>query len=147
MKDDFIYSHRVRYSDTDKMGIVYHGRYFEWFEAARTELMRVWGMSYNDLENRGISLPVIHASCSYIKPFTYDEIALVRTWIQSVSRSKLVMSYELFTADDTKIRITGSTTHCYMNSTGRAVRGPAELIGFFEKCKGDPEQDKEAGYA
>jgi len=102
MKDDFIYSHRVRYSDTDKMGIVYHGRYFEWFEAARTELMRVWGMSYNDLENRGISLPVIHASCSYIKPFTYDEIALVRTWIQSVSRSKLVMSYELFTADDTK---------------------------------------------
>ena len=74
--EDAVHTHlvRARYADTDKMGVVYHARYFVWFEAARTELLLAMGMPYRQLEARGIFLPVVEVSCRYRKPVEYDEL-------------------------------------------------------------------------
>jgi len=128
----YIHVHRVIYADTDQMGVVYHGRYLEWMEAARTELMRVHGMSYNSLEDRGISLPVIEAACKYIKPFKYDDIVNVLAEIEDVTRSKLTIRYELYCDGEDIIRARGTTVHCYMNRQGRAIRAPIDLLKFFK---------------
>ncbi|MCD6117273.1 acyl-CoA thioesterase [bacterium] len=127
-----IYTHRVIYADTDQMGIVYHGRYFEWLEAARTELMRIHGMSYNTLEARGISLPVIEASCRYIRAFKYDDIVNIIAEIEDVTRSRLKIKYELYCEGDETARVKGVTVHCYMNRQARAIRAPRDLLLFFK---------------
>jgi len=133
MKKEFIYKYRIRYADTDKMGVAYHGRYFEWFEAARTELMRANGMSYDSLEDQGISLPVIEAQCRYVQSVQYDEIVQIKTWIDDVTRSRLLIRYELFTKESGRPKAHGFTMHCYMNKQGRAVRAPHDLVEFFNK--------------
>jgi acyl-CoA thioester hydrolase len=84
---------RVRYADTDQMGVVYHARYFEWFEAARTEMLRSMGMPYEHMEKEGIFLPVIEAWCRYREPVRYDELVIIRTVLQDVSRLKIKLCY------------------------------------------------------
>jgi len=137
--NSFIMEHvtkiRVRYADTDKMGIVYHGRYFEWLEAARTELMRNHGMSYDSLEKRKISLPVIEASCKYIRPFKYDDIVNIFAEIEDVTRSRLRIKYELYCDSDQNARVQCVTVHCYINNQSRAIRAPIDLFQFFKSLK------------
>ena len=77
---------RVRYAETDKMGVVYHANYFVWFEVGRCELLRAVGRSYRDLEETGIGLPVIEAHCEYKMPARYDDELQVKTWERCCAR-------------------------------------------------------------
>lgn len=123
---------RVRYGETDKMGVVYYGNYSLYLEVARTELMRKIGLSYKSLEDIGIQLPVIHLESNYIKPSYYDEIITIKTTLNEVKGSRLTFDYELFNSNNEIIN-KSSTTLIFVNATtGKPCRPPKI---FFEKLK------------
>lgn len=125
------YTTRARYADTDPMGVVYHGRYLEWFEAARTEMLRDHGLPYKDLENQGFSLPVIKVCCRYHKPVRYDDQAVIQTLLTELNPLKLKLEYRLFVKGDPSLRVEAATWHCFVNSQGRPVRAPKAIHHFF----------------
>ncbi|MBN2031028.1 acyl-CoA thioesterase [bacterium] len=130
-KPEHIHSVRVRYADVDRMGFVYHTRYLEWFEAARTELIRTMGKSYCELEEEGTFLPVVEAYCRYRRPVRYDELVRIRTIVGEVTKSKLRLEYQLWGEEDRIIRVEGYTSHCFMNASGKPMRASQSLIDFF----------------
>ena len=88
---------RVRYSETDQMGVVYHGNYFAWFEVGRVELMRSLGFSYGELEaQEGCVLPVVEASCRYRRPARYDDLLELQTTVKALRGSIVIFSYALY---------------------------------------------------
>jgi acyl-CoA thioester hydrolase len=89
-------SQRIRYGETDQMGYVYYGRYAEFFEIGRTELIRKLGMTYRDLESSGILLPVVRMSVKYNKPAVYDEVINIRTTLRSLPTARITFFYEIY---------------------------------------------------
>lgn len=116
---------RVRYQETDNMGVVYYGNYFVWFEIARTEHFRALGLSYRGLEEKGFYLMVAGASCTYKSPARYDDIVRMRSWIPHVKNSSLKFEYNLFIGE--KMIATGESTHVFTGKTGRPIRIPEEV--------------------
>src|ERR687898_1786842 len=92
---------RVRYAETDKMGVVYYANYFVWFEVARADLLRSLGWSYRDMESSGVSLPVIEAHCEYQRPARYDDQIEVRTQGEMLSAVRMKFRYTIVAADGT----------------------------------------------
>lgn len=131
----FCYRVRVRFADTDPMGVVYHARYLEWFEAARTELIRSRGISYKEIEEKGLSLPVIEAFCRYRHSVTYDESIRIETRLTDLDRLRLRMEYQVYGEGDPNLRVEGYTLHCFTNREGRPVRAPKSMIKFFERIQ------------
>ena len=118
---------RVRYGETDKMGVVYYGAYPLYLEVARTELLRKYGIAYKNLEKNGIQLPVIHLECSYIKPAFYDDIIKIKATIKELKGSKLTFEYVLLN-NENQIINKSTTTLIFLNSsTGKPCR-PPEII-------------------
>ncbi len=130
-RPEHIHFIRVRYADVDQMGFVYHTRYLEWFEAARTELIRGMGKSYRELEEEGTFLPVVEAYCRYRRPVRYDELVRIKTVIGKVTRSKMRLEYQLWGEHDEIVRVEGYTLHCFLNALGKPVRASQSLIDFF----------------
>jgi acyl-CoA thioester hydrolase len=116
---------RVRYQETDNMGVVYYGNYFVWFEVARTEYLRAGGISYRKLEERGLYMMVAQASCQYKHPARYDDIVTIESWIPTMKNSSLHFAHKLFVG--TTLIATGQSVHVFTNKTGRPVRIPEEL--------------------
>jgi acyl-CoA thioester hydrolase len=110
---------RVRYKDTDQMGMVYHANYLVWFEVGRTELMRKMGMPYLEFEKNGLFLPVIKASCEFKIPARYDDQVTVITRIESLREVRMTFQYEVRREKELLVR--GSTEHAFVNSSGRPV--------------------------
>jgi acyl-CoA thioester hydrolase len=115
---------RVRYAETDKMGVVYHANYFMWFEIGRCELLRKMGRSYRDLEATGIGLPVIEAHCEYRSPARYDDELEVRTTGRMLSPARLEFSYEIRRPSDGTVNAVGRTVHAAVDTAGRPCRLP-----------------------
>lgn len=113
---------RVRYQETDRMGVVYYGNYFVWFEVARTELFRKHGLSYVDMEKEGFRLMVVDARCSYKKSATYDDLVRIRTNIKNTKNTSIGFSYEVFCNDALIAR--GETEHVFTDANGKPVRIP-----------------------
>lgn len=131
MNGFFSYVYRVRYADTDQMGVAYHARYFEWFEAARTELLRARGLPYRRLEAEGLFLPVIEAGCRYRLPVRYDEEITVGVRLTESSRTRLRLQYAVRVEEEPAPRAEGYTLHCFVDREGRPVRLPAVYVPFF----------------
>jgi acyl-CoA thioester hydrolase len=115
---------RVRYAETDKMGVVYHANYFVWFEVGRCELIRTIGKSYRDLELAGIGLPVIEAHCEYKSPARYDDELQVKTWGALLSPARVEFRYEISQATDGTVNAIGRTVHAAVDPNGRPCRLP-----------------------
>ena len=115
---------RVRYADTDKMGVAYYANYFVWFEVGRTDLLRQSGWSYREMESEGFSLPVIEAQCAYRAPARYDDEIEVRTSGMLVSPVRLQFRYEIVRIADRLTLATGATVHAALNRSGRPARLP-----------------------
>ncbi|MBN2417492.1 acyl-CoA thioesterase [bacterium] len=130
------YHTRVRYADTDQMGIAHHARYYEWFESARTDLIRAIGISYRDLEKKGFMLPVLETGCRYIHPVHYDDLLAIYPTLVFHTRLKLKISYRLFVEGDLTLRSEGFTLHCFMNDQGRPVRVSPEIHQLFARLSG-----------
>lgn len=123
---------RVRYQETDQMGVVYHGNYFAWFEMGRTELLReTTGMSYQDLENSNTLMVIIKAECSYHKPAHYDEILTLKTRILRITRVRIEHEYRLYR--DTELLATGHTILATVDRSGKIIPVPHFLIAPQEK--------------
>jgi acyl-CoA thioester hydrolase len=118
---------RVRYADTDKMGVVYYANYFIWFEIGRTDLLRTSGWSYREMESDGFSLPVIEAQCAYRAPARYDDELEVRTCGALVSPVRVKFTYEIVRIPDSLILATGATVHAALNRDGRPSRLPQRV--------------------
>ncbi len=122
---------RVRYAETDQMGVVYHANYFVWFEIGRTDLLRRSGSSYRDLERRGISLPVIHARCDYLLPARYDDELEIRTKGAVLTHVRVEFTYEIVRVADGARLVAGQTVHAALDRDGRPCRLPADLRGLL----------------
>jgi acyl-CoA thioester hydrolase len=116
---------RVRYSETDKMGIVYHANYLVWFEIGRTEFCRARGFAYRDMEeNENAFLVVAESYCRYKAPAYYDDELLVRTHITELRRRSLRFGYEIVRLSDGKVIAEGETGHVVTDGAGRVRSFP-----------------------
>lgn len=110
---------RVLYRDTDAMGIAYYANYFVWFEIGRAEWMRALGIPYRDLENGGLYLPAIRASCDYKYPARYDDELTIVTSLNTLGVVRISFLYEIRCAG--RLLARGSTEHAFVNEKGRPV--------------------------
>jgi acyl-CoA thioester hydrolase len=125
---------RVRYAETDQMGVVYHGNYFVWFEVGRVELMRALGFEYKLMEkDDDCHIVVVDAKCRYMKPAKYDEVLRVRTRIAETMNRMIRYSYELFRDEDNQLLATGETTHVICGSNGRPKLLPQKYRARFKE--------------
>ena len=122
---------RVRYAETDQMGIVYYANYLVWFEVGRTELLRSLGWSYREMEHEGIGLPVIEASCLYHRPARYDDELEIRTKGTLLSAVRMQFDYEIMRNPGGELIVSGRTLHAAVNGDGRPARLPARVRGLF----------------
>jgi acyl-CoA thioester hydrolase len=113
---------RVRYAETDAMGIVHHSRYFPWFEMGRTEYMRAHGFTYRELEALGVQLAVIEAQCRYRAPARYDDPIRLDTWLGEFSRVRVQFHYAAYHETEGRLLVEASTTHAFIDPAGRPVR-------------------------
>ncbi|MDH3442660.1 MAG: acyl-CoA thioesterase [Deltaproteobacteria bacterium] len=127
-------SYRVIYGDTDKMGIVYYANYLRLFERGRCELLRELGVPYGEIEARGIHFPVVEAHCRYAKPARYDDLVLIETELEFVSRATLIFSYRILREPDGPPLAEGSTKHACVDGAGKVVRIPADLARMLEQA-------------
>lgn len=118
------FSHRVSYGETDTMGVLYYGEYFHIFERGRNDFIRSLGVSYVDVEERGLFLPVREAQCRYRYPARYDDLIQMRLCISAFGKASITFSYTLFGEDKEKIMATGLTQHACVNNTGRPIAVP-----------------------
>ncbi len=134
----YSYSHqlRSRYGETDQMGYVYYGRYLEYFEVARTEMIRSLGMPYTALEEEGIMLPVVHTEVDYKSPIYYDELMNVKVHLFTVPTVKLETYYEVFTDRSEKAHALGRVTLCFMKEENRKpCRAPEHFLESLSALK------------
>ena len=129
---EYKYYTRVYYRDVDQMGIVYYTRYLEYFEAARTELMRSVGLGVTKIERMGYFLPVISCHCEYKISAKFDDKLHIITKINDLPRSSMKIEYEVYDSEK-NLLATGHTVHSFINSNGKAVKPPKLLT---EKLRG-----------
>ena len=119
---------RIRYSETDQMGVVYHGNYAQFFELGRTEWMRSLGVTYKDMEISGIMLPVISINFKFIKSALYDDVLTIKTILNKKPMVKIEFEYEIVNQNNELI-CTGSSILAFMNSkTMKPTRCPDYLL-------------------
>ena len=117
---------RVRYAETDKMGVVYHGNYFTWFEVGRTDLCLQCGFSYRDMEiDDDAHLVVVGVSCRYRRPARYEDDLVVRTRVADFARRTLRFEYEVVRAATRELLAEGETSHVVTSAAGRIRSFPA----------------------
>ncbi len=122
---------RVRYADTDRMGVAYYANYLVWFEVGRTEWLRRSGITYADVERAGIILPVIEAHCDYRQPARYDDELEIRTRGTLVSPVRTRFDYEIVRQADGVTTATGHTVHAAVDPNGRPTRLPPQIKELF----------------
>jgi acyl-CoA thioester hydrolase len=123
---------RVRYAETDQMGVVYHANYLIWFEVGRVELMRALGIEYKNMETHDdCHIVVVEASCRYLHPARYDENLRVRTRIAEARNRIIRFSYELFRDHDSHLLATGETVHVICGSNGHPKSMPEKYRNVF----------------
>lgn len=123
---------RVRYKDTDQMGIAHHANYVVWFEVGRTDLCREAGLTYREIEQKGFLLVVVEIGCRYRTPFRYDDEVLIRTAIEEAGSRSMRFRYELLSADRAEVRATGFSHHYWLERESRKpVAAPPDLIEPF----------------
>ena len=117
---------RVRYAETDMMGIAYHGNYFAWFEMARIEMLDSIGLPYRRMEQDGYRLPVLEARANYRIPARFDDMLIVQARLNERPSVRLTITYEVFRG--TALLCTGLTRHAFLNHANEPVKPPAEWM-------------------
>jgi acyl-CoA thioester hydrolase len=128
---EFRYRHFVSYGETDAMGVLYNAEYLHLFERARSFAMRELGMSYAEVEKRGVILPVREACCRYRKPVSYDQEVIVRVGVEEWKKASMRFAYEIRDPDMSTVYATGMTEHACVSPDGRIVRCPDWLRDLF----------------
>lgn len=116
------YLHKVRYYETDKMGITHHANYIHWMEEARIEFLRQIGWGYDRMEACGVVSPVVRVECEYKSPCTFDDTIAVTMRIQRYTRAKLTVAYEMRHHTTGKLVCIGRSEHCFLDTKGNFLR-------------------------
>ena len=124
----FVYTVRVGYADTDKMGFAHHSRFVVYLESARIELLRSLGENYKEWEDRGILLPVTEISINYAKPAYFDDVLGISVRIGELSRIRLKFDYEVRCDARGLTLATGTTSHVFMNGEGKPMRVAEDVL-------------------
>ena len=124
---------RVRYGETDPMKYVYYGNYAEYFEVARVELFRSLGMSYDEIEKRGIFLPVSEYKIKYLKPALYDQLLEIRTYVRKIPGIRIEFEYEIYNEENVKTTEASTTLFFLDSETNKIVKCPDYLMELIEK--------------
>lgn len=123
---------RVRYAETDQMGVVYHSNHFVWFEVGRVEFLRQLGFSYKDMELQdGCHIAVVDARCRYKAPARYDDEVVVRTQLKNARESMVHFSYELVRASDGALLAEGETMHVVIDREMKRTAIPEKYMQIF----------------
>jgi acyl-CoA thioester hydrolase len=129
---------RVRYAETDQMGVVYHANHFIWFEVGRVELLRQFGFSYKDMEREDdCYIAVVDARCRYRAPVHYDDEVVVRTYLKHVRGKLIHFGYEMRNADTGKLLAEGETIHVVANSEMKTRVLPEKYLKVFRAAVGN----------
>jgi len=137
MKDLADSTVRVRYAETDQMGVAYHSNHLIWFEVGRVELLRQMGFSYRDMErDEDRFIAVAEVTCRYRAPARYDEEIVVRTRLKHVRKSVVVFSYELLRTEGGQVLAEGETTHVVTDSKMKVAPLPEKYLKAFRKALG-----------
>jgi acyl-CoA thioester hydrolase len=123
---------RVRYKETDQMGIAHHSNYLVWFEIGRTDLCRATGFSYDEIERRGYILVVTDIGCRYRTPYRYDDEVLIRTSVSEAASRAMKFAYELYDAAGEQLHASGHSAHLWLDAKSRKpVRADVEVMKAF----------------
>ncbi len=123
---------RVRYAETDQMGVVYYANYLVWMEVGRVELCKACGFNYRDMErDDGVLLAVAEVNCRYASPAHFDDEVIVKAWIREAGTRMVTFSYEMRLAESERVLATGFTRHIFLNREMRPTRLPAKYFGMF----------------
>jgi acyl-CoA thioester hydrolase len=123
---------RVRYAETDQMGVVYYANYLIWMEVARVELCRACGFHYRDMEREdGVLLAVAEANCRYSSPARYDDEVILKAWIEEANSRMVHFEYEMRLAEDDRKLATGYTKHIFVSRDMQATRLPAKYFSLL----------------
>ncbi len=126
---------RVRYADTDKMGVVYYSNYAVFYEVGRTEMFRSLGVPYSSLEEQGIALPVVELVCHYHRSAHYDELLDVEVTIPERPTAKIKIDYKIFNEEGVLLN-DGSTTLVFLDiKSGRPIRAPKEVLDRIDAAE------------
>jgi len=124
---------RVRYQETDQMGIVHHANYIVWFEIGRTDLCRATGFTYKQIEDRGLILVVTEVNCRYRAPYRYDDEVLIRTSVKEAVSRAMTFAYELLDGSGQKVHATCYSKHVWVDrETRRPTLANEEVMKAFE---------------
>ena len=117
---------RVRYAETDKMGIAYHGNYFTWFEVARVNMLEELGIPYRDLEAEGYLLPVLECRAKFMSSAFFDDLLTVTTVMEDVPLARIELTYEVHRGEELLCK--GATTHGFVTASGELTRPPVRFV-------------------
>lgn len=125
---------RPRYADTDQMGIIHHAKYFEYFEIARTELLRSIGLPYAELENDGYLLPLIDCYAKFIKPIKYDQLVRVETTLVNSTGVRIHLEYKIYSDESSELLAEGYTKHSWVKKSNiKPTRPPQKFLEAISK--------------
>ena len=124
---------RVRYAETDAMGVVYHANYFVWFEVGRGDYFRAFGQDYGEWEGQGYYLPASEAHARFHAPARYADVVTVRTWLEEARSRSVTLGYEVVDKVRDKRLVSGWTKHICMDSNGQACRLPTDMQALLEQ--------------
>ena len=119
---------KVYYKDIDQMGIVYYSRYFEYFEQARTELLKSKGITVTEIEKNGITLPVILANCEYVSSAKFEDELIITSQINEMPTSRLKINYLIKINKSKNIIVKGYTIHAFVKKNGKPTRIPSMVL-------------------
>ena len=124
---------RVRYSETDAMGIVHHSRYYPWFEVARDEFVKSIGLKYSEMEKEGLSMPLVETYAKYIDCAKYDDELTVICKLIKLTYARCIFSYEVIRNSDQKVLTIGETSHAFCNSELRPINLKKNFPDYYNK--------------
>lgn len=145
-----MYTRRVQYYETDQMGIVHHSNYIRWFEEARINWMRECGLSYREIEEKGIIIPVLETGAVYRAMVHFDDQVDIAVKVEKYNGIVLDFSYEVYGHETKKLCTTGRSRHCFLNKEAKPVslkkEDPAlhrRFLAFIQKDQGDPDKKQD----
>jgi len=112
---------KVRYVETDRMGIVHHSNYYAWFEVGRGDFITKSGMTYNDMEKQGVMMPLVETYCKYYEGAKYEDDIIIQTSIGEMSPVKVIFNYNVIREADGKLMAKGKTTQTFVNNQFKIV--------------------------
>lgn len=124
---------RVRYGETDQMGVVYHGNYAQYFEVGRVEWLRNIGVSYDSMEKEGVMLPVVSLQIKYKKPAYYDQLLTLKTVFKKMAGVRIEFDYELFNESGELLTVANSILVFMDKKTGKPITPPDSILNALNK--------------